>query len=154
MRTHGVDGVMLRRYLLGQADEAESERIERDYLAREDALDAIDEVEQDLIEDYLEGEEASFIVLADGRHALPLATSQDHKRLLDGDRGPNTGGMGAYSPAPVVTLRRLNFDNGRIAGSIGVGGVPVAGAGAAGVPGAGGAEPDLTGNAAGLGRRG
>jgi phosphoribosylamine--glycine ligase len=56
-----------------------------------------------VIEDYLEGEEASFIVLADGRHALPLATSQDHKRLLDGDAGPNTGGMGAYSPAPVVT---------------------------------------------------
>jgi phosphoribosylamine--glycine ligase len=56
-----------------------------------------------VIEDYLEGEEASFIVLADGRNALPLATSQDHKRLLDGDRGPNTGGMGAYSPAPVVT---------------------------------------------------
>ena len=56
-----------------------------------------------VIEDYLEGEEASFIVLADGQHALPLATSQDHKRLFDGDRGPNTGGMGAYSPAPVVT---------------------------------------------------
>jgi phosphoribosylamine--glycine ligase len=56
-----------------------------------------------VIEDYLDGEEASFIVLADGRHALPLATSQDHKRLLDGDRGPNTGGMGAYSPTPVVT---------------------------------------------------
>jgi phosphoribosylamine--glycine ligase len=56
-----------------------------------------------VIEDCLEGEEASFIVLADGQHALPLATSQDHKRLLDGDRGPNTGGMGAYSPAPVVT---------------------------------------------------
>jgi phosphoribosylamine--glycine ligase len=56
-----------------------------------------------VIEDYLDGEEASFIVLADGRHALALATSQDHKRLQDGDRGPNTGGMGAYSPAPVVT---------------------------------------------------
>jgi phosphoribosylamine--glycine ligase len=56
-----------------------------------------------VIEEYLDGEEASFIVMADGRHALPLATSQDHKRLLDGDRGPNTGGMGAYSPAPVVT---------------------------------------------------
>ena len=56
-----------------------------------------------VIEEFLEGEEASFIVLADGRHALALATSQDHKRLLDGDRGPNTGGMGAYSPAPVVT---------------------------------------------------
>jgi len=56
-----------------------------------------------IVEQYLEGEEASFIALCDGRTALPLATSQDHKRLLDGDRGPNTGGMGAYSPAPVVT---------------------------------------------------
>jgi phosphoribosylamine---glycine ligase len=56
-----------------------------------------------VIEEFLEGEEASFIVMADGSHVLPLATSQDHKRLADGDRGPNTGGMGAYSPAPVVT---------------------------------------------------
>ncbi len=56
-----------------------------------------------VIEEYLEGEEASFIVMCDGEHILPLATSQDHKRLLDGDKGPNTGGMGAYSPAPVVT---------------------------------------------------
>ena len=56
-----------------------------------------------VIEDFLDGEEASFIVIADGRHALALATSQDHKRLRDGDVGPNTGGMGAYSPAPVVT---------------------------------------------------
>jgi phosphoribosylamine--glycine ligase len=56
-----------------------------------------------VIEDYLEGEEASFIVMSDGAHALALATSQDHKRLRDGDKGPNTGGMGAYSPAPVVT---------------------------------------------------
>ena len=56
-----------------------------------------------VIEEFLGGEEASFIVLADGRHALALASSQDHKRLNDGDRGPNTGGMGAYSPAPVVT---------------------------------------------------
>ncbi|HEU0224193.1 MAG TPA: phosphoribosylamine--glycine ligase [Steroidobacteraceae bacterium] len=56
-----------------------------------------------VVEEFLEGEEASFIVMADGRHALPLATSQDHKRLQDGDRGPNTGGMGACSPAPVVT---------------------------------------------------
>ncbi|HEY5637053.1 MAG TPA: phosphoribosylamine--glycine ligase [Burkholderiales bacterium] len=56
-----------------------------------------------VIEEFLEGEEASFIVMCDGAHALALATSQDHKRLLDGDRGPNTGGMGAYSPAPVVT---------------------------------------------------
>jgi phosphoribosylamine--glycine ligase len=56
-----------------------------------------------VVEDFLEGEEASFIVMVDGRHVLPLASSQDHKRLLDGDRGPNTGGMGAYSPAPVLT---------------------------------------------------
>jgi phosphoribosylamine---glycine ligase len=56
-----------------------------------------------VIEECLEGEEASFIVICDGRHALPLATSQDHKRLRDGDEGPNTGGMGAYSPAPVIT---------------------------------------------------
>ena len=58
-----------------------------------------------VIEEYLDGEEASFIVLSDGEHALALATSQDHKRLRDGDTGPNTGGMGAYSPAPVVTPR-------------------------------------------------
>ena len=56
-----------------------------------------------IIEDFVEGEEASFIVMVDGEHILALATSQDHKRLLDGDQGPNTGGMGAYSPAPVVT---------------------------------------------------
>ena len=56
-----------------------------------------------VIEDFLEGEEASFIVMVDGENVLPMATSQDHKRLLDGDKGPNTGGMGAYSPAPVVT---------------------------------------------------
>ncbi len=56
-----------------------------------------------VIEEFLRGEEASFIVMSDGEHILPLATSQDHKRLLDGDRGPNTGGMGAYSPAPLVT---------------------------------------------------
>src|SRR3954466_3266392 len=56
-----------------------------------------------VIEEFLEGEEASFIVMCDGTHVLPLATSQDHKRLKDGDQGPNTGGMGAYSPAPLVT---------------------------------------------------
>ena len=56
-----------------------------------------------VIEEFLQGEEASFIVLCDGRNVVALATSQDHKRLLDGDAGPNTGGMGAYSPAPVVT---------------------------------------------------
>lgn len=56
-----------------------------------------------VIEQFLSGEEASFIVLCDGKNVVSLATSQDHKRLLDGDEGPNTGGMGAYSPAPVVT---------------------------------------------------
>ena len=56
-----------------------------------------------VIEEFLEGEEASFMVVSDGRGVLPLATSQDHKRIGDGDTGPNTGGMGAYSPAPVVT---------------------------------------------------
>lgn len=56
-----------------------------------------------VIEHFLEGEEASFIVLCDGKHVVSLATSQDHKRLQDNDRGPNTGGMGAYSPAPIVT---------------------------------------------------
>jgi len=62
--------------------------------------DAGDEI---VIEEFLHGEEASFIVMADGEHAVPLASAQDHKRLEDADRGPNTGGMGAYSPAPVVT---------------------------------------------------
>ncbi|MBI4937808.1 MAG: phosphoribosylamine--glycine ligase [Nitrosomonadales bacterium] len=79
----------------------------------QEACDAIDMMLSDnrlgdagarvVIEEFLAGEEASFIVMADGKHVLPLATSQDHKRLLDGDHGPNTGGMGAYSPAPVVT---------------------------------------------------
>ncbi|MBA5778362.1 phosphoribosylamine--glycine ligase [Stappia sp. F7233] len=56
-----------------------------------------------VVEEFLTGEEASFFVLCDGTHALPLATAQDHKRVLDGDKGPNTGGMGAYSPAPVMS---------------------------------------------------
>ena len=56
-----------------------------------------------VIEEFLDGEEASFIVMVDGRNVLAMASSQDHKRLLDGDAGPNTGGMGAYSPAPIVT---------------------------------------------------
>jgi phosphoribosylamine--glycine ligase len=56
-----------------------------------------------VIEEFMAGEEASFIVMVDGRNVLPLASTQDHKRVFDGDRGPNTGGMGAYSPAPVVT---------------------------------------------------
>src|SRR5262249_12133562 len=57
-----------------------------------------------VVEEFLVGEEASFFALCDGSHALPLAGAQDHKRVLDGDKGPNTGGMGAYSPAPVFDL--------------------------------------------------
>ena len=73
-----------------------------------EAHEAIDQMltkvgERVVIEDFMAGEEASFIVLCDGRHVLTLATSQDHKRVGEGDTGPNTGGMGAYSPAPVVT---------------------------------------------------
>ncbi len=56
-----------------------------------------------VVEEFLEGEEVSFMALTDGHTVLPLATSQDHKRAFDGETGPNTGGMGAYSPAPVVT---------------------------------------------------
>jgi phosphoribosylamine--glycine ligase len=83
--------------------------------SRDEAEVAIDEIlvqksfgqagEKIVIEEFLEGEEASFMALTDGEHILPLATSQDHKRVFDNDQGPNTGGMGAYSPAPVVTLR-------------------------------------------------
>ena len=58
-----------------------------------------------VVEEFLEGEEASYIVMCDGSHVLPLASSQDHKRRDEGDLGPNTGGMGAYSPAPVVTAQ-------------------------------------------------
>ena len=81
--------------------------------SKEEALAAVDSMmsggrlgsagRRVVIEEFMEGEEASFIVMSDGTHVLPLATSQDHKRLRDGDQGPNTGGMGAYSPAPVVT---------------------------------------------------
>ena len=56
-----------------------------------------------VVEDFMSGEEASFLAFTDGKTVLPLPTSQDHKPIFDGDKGPNTGGMGAYSPAPVVT---------------------------------------------------
>ncbi len=82
-------------------------------LTIDDALDVVDKIlvqkvfgeagDKVVIEEFLEGEEASFMVLTDGEHILPLASSQDHKRIFDDDEGPNTGGMGAYSPAPVVT---------------------------------------------------
>lgn len=80
---------------------------------RQQAVDAVTDMlagnafgeagHQVVIEEFLQGEEASFIVMVDGEHILPLASSQDHKARDDGDKGPNTGGMGAYSPAPVVT---------------------------------------------------
>jgi len=74
----------------------------------EEALQAVDDCldmagARIVVEEFLHGEEASFIVMCDGRHVLPLASSQDHKRLCDGDQGPNTGGMGAYSPAPLIS---------------------------------------------------
>ena len=82
-------------------------------MSEQEAFEAIDMMLSDnklgdagarvVVEEFLSGEEASFIVMVDGKNVLALATSQDHKRLLDGDHGPNTGGMGAYSPAPVVT---------------------------------------------------
>ena len=82
-------------------------------MSLEEAHDAIDMMLSDnrfgdagarvVVEEFLDGEEASFIVMVDGKNILPLATSQDHKRLLDHDQGPNTGGMGAFSPAPIVT---------------------------------------------------
>ena len=78
----------------------EAESAVRDMLAGNAFGDAGARV---VLEDFLEGEEASFIAMVDGSHALAMATSQDHKRVGDGDTGPNTGGMGAYSPAPVVT---------------------------------------------------
>ena len=82
-------------------------------MSKEEAFAAIDSMLSDnklgdagarvVVEEFLAGEEASFIVMVDGKNVLAMATSQDHKRLLDGDNGPNTGGMGAYSPAPIVT---------------------------------------------------
>ena len=78
----------------------EAEAAIRDMLAGNAFGDAGSRV---VIEEFLDGEEASFIVMVDGKNVLPFATSQDHKRAADGDKGPNTGGMGAYSPAPVVT---------------------------------------------------
>ena len=66
-----------------------------------------------VIEEFLDGEEASFFALCDGETAIPLASAQDHKRVFDGDKGPNTGGMGAYSPAPVMTPEMIAARHGR-----------------------------------------
>jgi len=95
-----ADGLAAGKGVIVAMTLAEAESAIRDMLAGNRFGDAGHRV---VVEDFLEGEEASFIVMVDGEHVLPMATSQDHKRVGDGDTGPNTGGMGAYSPAPVVT---------------------------------------------------
>jgi phosphoribosylamine--glycine ligase len=95
-----ADGLAAGKGVIVAMTEAEAEEAIRDMLAGNAFGDAGSRV---VIEEFLEGEEASFIVMVDGKNVLPFATSQDHKRAYDGDQGPNTGGMGAYSPAPVVT---------------------------------------------------
>jgi len=95
-----ADGLAAGKGVVVAASVAEAHAAIDAFLVRNKLGDAGARV---VIEECLKGEEASFMVMADGVHVLPLATSQDHKRLQDGDRGPNTGGMGTYSPAPVVT---------------------------------------------------
>jgi len=105
LRRHGApivvkaDGLAAGKGVIVATDLAEAEAAVRDMLSGNAFGEAGCRV---VIEEFLEGEEASFIVIADGETALPMATSQDHKRIGEGDVGPNTGGMGAYSPAPVV----------------------------------------------------
>ncbi|SDI43871.1 phosphoribosylamine--glycine ligase [Ferrimonas sediminum] len=106
LRQHGApivvkaDGLAAGKGVIVAMTLEEAEAAVKDMLAGNAFGDAGHRV---VIEEFLEGEEASFIVMVDGNHVLPMATSQDHKRVGDGDTGPNTGGMGAYSPAPVVT---------------------------------------------------
>jgi phosphoribosylamine---glycine ligase len=95
-----ADGLAAGKGVIVATTPAEAEAAVRDMLAGNAFGEAGARV---VIEEFLDGEEASFIAMVDGRSALPMATSQDHKRVGDGDTGPNTGGMGAYSPAPVVT---------------------------------------------------
>ena len=95
-----ADGLAAGKGVIVAETTAQAEQAVRDMLSGNAFGDAGCRV---VIEEFLEGEEASFIVLVDGDNVLPMATSQDHKRAYNGDRGPNTGGMGAYSPAPVVT---------------------------------------------------
>ncbi|MEH3022366.1 MAG: phosphoribosylamine--glycine ligase [Pseudomonas oryzihabitans] len=95
-----ADGLAAGKGVIVAMTLAEAEEAVRDMLSGNAFGDAGARV---VIEEFLDGEEASFIVMVDGKHVLPMATSQDHKRVGDGDSGPNTGGMGAYSPAPVVT---------------------------------------------------
>lgn len=95
-----ADGLAAGKGVIVAMSEAEAEAAVTDMLSEYAFGQAGARV---VIEEFLDGEEASFIAMVDGRTALPMATSQDHKRVGDGDTGPNTGGMGAYSPAPVVT---------------------------------------------------
>ena len=95
-----ADGLAAGKGVVVAADEAEALAAVNDMLAGNAFGEAGHKV---VIEEFLQGEEASFICLCDGTHAIPFASSQDHKARDDGDKGPNTGGMGAYSPAPVVT---------------------------------------------------
>lgn len=95
-----ADGLAAGKGVLICADRGEAETAIDEILVRKTFGQAGDKL---VIEEFLDGEEASFMALTDGEHLLPLASSQDHKRVFDNDQGPNTGGMGAYSPAPVVT---------------------------------------------------
>jgi phosphoribosylamine--glycine ligase len=95
-----ADGLAAGKGVVVAADHDEAEQALRDMLEDNAFGDAGARV---VIEEFLQGEEASFIVMADGETFLPFASSQDHKAAYDGDKGPNTGGMGAYSPAPVIT---------------------------------------------------
>ena len=95
-----ADGLAAGKGVIVAMTQEEAEAAVEDMLAGNAFGDAGHRV---VVEEFLDGEEASFIVMVDGEHVLPMATSQDHKRVGDGDTGPNTGGMGAYSPAPVVT---------------------------------------------------
>ena len=98
-----ADGLAAGKGVVVAADVQEAHAAIDHMLAKDAGVQHNQGVARVVIEEFLEGEEASFMVVAHGLTALPLATSQDHKRLLDADLGPNTGGMGAYSPAPVVT---------------------------------------------------
>ncbi|HET6552967.1 MAG TPA: phosphoribosylamine--glycine ligase [Dyella sp.] len=106
VREHGApivikaDGLAAGKGVVVALTQADAEQALHDMLGAHQFGDASARV---VIEEFLEGEEASYIVMSDGQHALPMASSQDHKRRDEGDLGPNTGGMGAYSPAPVVT---------------------------------------------------
>ncbi|AHX15165.1 phosphoribosylamine--glycine ligase [Dyella jiangningensis] len=106
VRQHGApivikaDGLAAGKGVVVALTQADAEQALHDMLGAHQFGDASARV---VIEEFLDGEEASYIVMSDGQHALPMASSQDHKRRDEGDLGPNTGGMGAYSPAPVVT---------------------------------------------------